>query len=136
MANIFKSIFHRTTTALKINEPMKMSLVVRSDLKLSTGKTGAQCAHAAVICAIKAQKQKPKHLDAWYSLGQPKVVLRVGSEAEIKNLIKFANEKKIVNGLVRDAGRTEVKSGTITVLGIGPDTAGNVDELTKHLKLL
>lgn len=62
MANILKSIFHRTTTALKLNEPMKMSLVVRSDLKLSTGKTSAQCAHAAVICSMKAQKKKPSHL--------------------------------------------------------------------------
>lgn len=75
-------------------------------------------------------------LDIWIGLGQPKVVLRVGSEAEMKNLVKFADEKNIVHGLVRDAGRTEVKSGTITVLGIGPDTVGNVDELTKHLKLL
>lgn len=136
MANIFKSLFRRTTTALKITEPMQMSLVVRSDLKMSTGKIGAQCAHAAVMCYMKAFQKKPQHLDAWLSLGQPKVVLRTSSQAEIEYLAKIAEEKQVVNGLVRDAGRTEVLAGTITVLGIGPDTKAKVDELTGKLKLL
>lgn len=103
---------------------------------MSTGKTGAQCAHAAVICYTKAAKSKPEHLNAWLNLGQPKVVLRVGSQTEIDYLAKLANEKNLVNGLVRDAGRTEVLSGTITVLGIGPDTKSKIDELTGKLKLL
>lgn len=136
MANIIKSLFRRTTTALKITEPMQMSLVVRSDLKMSTGKVGAQCAHAAVMCYMKALNKKPQHLDAWLSLGQPKVVLRTSSQAEIEYLAKIADEKHVVNGLVRDAGRTEVLAGTVTVLGIGPDTKAKVDELTGKLKLL
>lgn len=136
MANLFKSIFQRTSTALKLSEPMQMSLVVRSDLKMSPGKIGAQCAHAAVICHTKAEKNKPEHLAAWLNLGQPKVVLRIGSQKEIEYLAKIATEKHVVNGLVRDAGRTEVLAGTITVLGIGPDTKTKVDELTGKLKLL
>lgn len=109
---------------------------MRSDLKMSTGKIGAQCAHASVICYTRAQKRKPQHLDAWLGLGQPKVVLRVASQGEIDYLAKIANEKDIVNGLVRDAGRTELLSGTITVLGIGPDTKSKIDEITGKLKLL
>lgn len=136
MANIFKLLFRKTTTALKLSEPMQMSLVVRSDLKMSTGKIGAQCAHAAVMCCQRAEKKKPVHLQAWLDLGQPKVVLRIGSAAEIEYLSKIAGEKNVVNGLVRDAGRTEVISGTVTVLGIGPDTKAKVDELTGKLKLL
>lgn len=136
MANIFKSLFRKTTTALKLTEPMQMSLVVRSDLKMSTGKIGAQCAHAAVMCFSKAQKKKPQHLEAWLNLGQPKVVLRVNTQADMEYLAKIAEEKHVVNGLVRDAGRTEVLSGTVTVLGIGPDTKAKIDELTGKLKLL
>lgn len=113
-----------------------MSLVVRTDLKMTTGKVGAQCAHAAIMCVQQAQKAKPDHLSAWLQLGQPKVVLRVGSQAEIENLVKIANEKNIVNGLVRDAGRTQVIAGTITVLGIGPDTKATIDEISGKLKLL
>lgn len=136
MAKLLKSIFQRTSTALKLTEPMQMSLVVRSDLKMSPGKTGAQCAHAAVLCYSKAAETKPEHLNAWLNLGQPKVVLRVGSQSEIDYLAKIASEKNVINGLVRDAGRTEVIAGTITVLGIGPDTKSKVDELTGKLKLL
>lgn len=136
MANFIKSVLYRSKTALKLSEPMKMSLVVRSDLKMSPGKTGAQCAHAAVMCYTKALKQKPEHLDAWIGLGQPKVVLRIGTQHEIEYLAKLAAEKKLVNSLVRDAGKTEVPAGTITVLGIGPDTNAKVDEITKKLKTL
>lgn len=134
MANIFKSLYRRTTTALKITEPMKMSLVVRTDLKMSPGKIGAQCAHAAIICYTEALKKRPELAEAWINLGQSKVVLRVGSEIDIKNLSKLAYEKNLVNGIVRDAGRTEVPAGTITVIGVGPDTVAKVDEITKKLK--
>lgn len=134
MSNIFKSLLRRTTTALKITEPMKMSLVVRSDLKMSPGKTGAQCAHAAIICYTTALKKHPELAEAWINSGQSKVVLRVGSEIDIKNLSKLAYEKNLVNGIVRDAGRTELPAGTITVLGIGPDTVAKIDEITKKLK--
>lgn len=115
---------------------MQMSLIVRSDLKMSPGKIGAQCAHAAVLCYAKAAKSKPAHLDRWLNLGQPKVVLRVGSQGEIDYLSKLANEKNVVNGVVYDAGRTEVLAGTQTVLGIGPDTKTKIDELTGKLRLL
>lgn len=134
MANFFKSLLRRTTTALKITEPMKMSLVVRTDLKMSPGKTGAQCAHAAIICYTEALKKHPELAEAWINSGQSKVVLRVGAEVDIKNLSKLAYEKNLINGMVRDAGRTEVKAGTITVLGIGPDTVAKIDEVTKKLK--
>lgn len=136
MAQFFKSLFQRTKTSLKLSEPMQMSLVVRSDLKMSQGKIAAQCAHAAVQCYEKAAKTKPDHLRAWINLGQPKVVLRVATQGEIEYLSKIAEEKNIVNGLIRDAGRTELIAGTVTVCGIGPDTKTKVDEVTKKLKLL
>lgn len=136
MANLLRSLFRRTATVLKLSEPMKMTLVVRSDLKMSAGKIGSQCAHAAVMCVLKSQQQKPEAVNSWIDLGQPKVVLRVSSQASIENLAKLAGEQKVINSLIRDAGRTEVAPGTITALGIGPDTDKNVDALTKHLKLL
>ena len=36
---------------------------------------------------------------------------------------------------VRDAGHTQVAPGTQTVLCVGPDKAGKIDEITGHLKL-
>lgn len=136
MAHILRSLFRRTTTALKLSEPMKMTLVVRTDLHMSSGKIASQCSHAAVACLIKAQKQKLEVVNAWIDLGQPKVVLRARSQAQIENLAKMASEQNVINSLIRDAGRTEVEPGTITALGIGPDTVKNVDSITRKLKLL
>lgn len=113
-----------------------MALIVRDDLKLTKGKTGAQCAHAAIICYETASKKRPDLLNAWVNLGQPKIVLRVQSLTEIERIAKQASERSIIHGLVRDAGRTQVAAGTITVLGLGPDTVANIDALVKHLKLL
>nr|CCC91640.1 conserved hypothetical protein [Trypanosoma congolense IL3000] len=39
-------------------EPMKMTLVVRRDLKMGTGKIAAQCAHAAVAVMEEVQSRR------------------------------------------------------------------------------
>lgn len=136
MANFVKSLLGRSKAVLRLGEPMKMTLVVRTDLKMTTGKIGSQCAHAAVICYTQALKKNPEYLNAWLNLGQPKIVLRVPCEEDLNNLILLANDKNIVNGSVHDAGKTQVKAGTLTVIGIGPDTAENIDAITKTLKTL
>jgi len=38
--------------------------------------------------------------------------------------------------LVRDAGRTQIRAGEATVLGVGPGPKGVVDMVTGGLKLL
>lgn len=136
MRNLFQTIFHRTRVAANLAEPMKLALVVRGDLKMTKGKTAAQCAHAAIICFENASRQRSDVLSVWLSLGQPKIVLRVNSLNEMEKLLKSAKERNVISGLVRDAGRTQLAAGTITVLGLGPDTVTNIDALVKHLKLL
>lgn len=116
----------------------KLVLVVRGDLKMSKGKTAAQCAHAAVLCYQQSQKDqdKQKLVECWSILGQPKIVLRANTLEELTNLQNRAKNVGVVAELVRDAGRTQLEAGTATVLGIGPDIEKNVDELVSNLKLL
>nr|XP_036232669.1 peptidyl-tRNA hydrolase 2, mitochondrial-like [Bactrocera oleae] len=116
----------------------KLVLVVRGDLKMSKGKTAAQCAHAAILCYQQSQKEqdKQKLVEAWSTLGQPKIVLRVNTLEELTNLQNRAKNAGVIAELVRDAGRTQLEAGTATVLGIGPDIEKNVDELVSNLKLL
>ena len=38
--------------------------------------------------------------------------------------------------LVEDAGHTQIKAGSKTVLGIGPAFPEEIDPITQHLKLL
>lgn len=116
----------------------KLVLVVRGDLKMSKGKTAAQCAHAAILCYQQSQKEqdKQKLVECWSTLGQPKIVLRVNTLEELTNLQNRAKNAGVIAELVRDAGRTQLEAGTATVLGIGPDIEKNVDELVSNLKLL
>uniref|UniRef100_A0AAG5DIZ5 peptidyl-tRNA hydrolase n=1 Tax=Anopheles atroparvus TaxID=41427 RepID=A0AAG5DIZ5_ANOAO len=118
--------------------PMKMVLVVRSDLGLKKGKIASQCAHAAVLCSMRAIAAGPgkAKLDGWLMQGQPKIVLRVDSLEEMHLLTERAGEAGVIAEVVRDAGRTQVASGTETVLGIGPDRSDVIDPLVGHLRLL
>ena len=45
-------------------DSLTMVLVTRKDLKLSKGKLSAQCSHAAVECALKANRESPKTLQS------------------------------------------------------------------------
>ncbi|XP_053681046.1 uncharacterized protein LOC128731915 [Anopheles nili] len=117
--------------------PMKMVLVVRSDLGLKKGKIASQCAHAAVLCCMRASAGPAKtKLNAWLMQGQPKIVLRVDSLEELHLLTTRAEASGVIAEIVRDAGRTQVASGTETVLGVGPDQSQSIDALVGHLKLL
>lgn len=112
---------------------LKQVLVIRADLKMSKGKIGAQCAHASLEAAENSSKNM---VAVWRSEGAKKVVLRVDSEKELLALQRKAKAEKLVATLIRDAGHTEVAPGTITTLGIGPDSEIKIDKVTGSLKAL
>ncbi|XP_017835883.1 probable peptidyl-tRNA hydrolase 2 [Drosophila busckii] len=130
-------MFKQLSTSLI--KPTKLALVVRADLKMSKGKTAAQCAHAAVMCYQTASvggDAQSAALQRWCRMGQPKIVLRVDTYYELIELQTLANQAQVVAALVRDAGRTQIEAGTATVLGLGPATSDEVNKLVAHLKLL
>tara|TARA_B100001113_G_scaffold353493_1_gene358062 strand:- start:1936 stop:2307 length:372 start_codon:yes stop_codon:yes gene_type:complete len=112
-----------------------MVLIVRSDLKLSSGKMVAQTGHAAVEIALKAKRSEPNLLTRWRNEGARKIALKVANEDALKQLYNDAINAKLITYLVKDAGHTEIPPGTLTVVGIlGPRTA--VDALVGNLSLL
>ncbi len=111
----------------------KQCIIVRDDLKLSKGKLAVQVAHAAISSYELADDDVR---EAWKEGGQKKVVLRVATLQELFELKESARKHSLPSALITDAGLTEVPPGTITVLGIGPAEAGELDKLTGHLKLL
>lgn len=116
----------------------KMVLIVRMDINMGTGKIASQCAHAALECYVKSPKGLLKGLKtrAWLMMGQPKIVLRVENENQLLSLADQAKKAGLTTCAIRDAGRTQLKPGTITVLGIGPGSADRIDSITSHLRLL
>ena len=111
---------------------MKQVILVSKALKLSKGKLAAQCSHASVEAVLKTSKDK---LDEWRKFSK-KVILKVEDEKELLKFKKLADDNKLVNALIKDAGLTEIPPGTITCLAIGPDDDKKIDKITGKLKML
>lgn len=115
----------------------KLVLVVRNDLGMTKGKIAAQCSHASVECYKAAIQYKPQAAKMWLLTGQKKIVVSVGNgEKGLNELAKVAKTHKVLSCIISDAGATQVKTGTTTVIGIGPDNADVIDLITGHLKLI
>jgi len=114
----------------------KMVIGVRTDLKLSKGKTAVQAAHAAVMCALKARKSHRLLFSRWYKEGQRKVVVKLKGLEELYRLREEAVRAGLVVGVVQDAGLTEVPPGTVTCIGLGPAKEEDIDRLTGDFPLL
>ncbi len=111
----------------------KQVIVVRRDLDWTKGKIAAHSAHAA-ISAIRLADEKV--IEGWISSGGKKIVVRVESLQELKDIYKKAKQKKLPVAMISDAGKTQLKKGTVTALGIGPAEEKTVDKITGKLKLL
>ncbi|KAK5736960.1 hypothetical protein LTR17_007107 [Elasticomyces elasticus] len=119
-------------------EECKLVLVVRKDLGMSPGKIGAQCGHATLACYKTLVRAHPRHpvLRQWEDYGQAKVALRIDSEEDMLVLQAQAISLGLCAQVIHDAGRTQIASGSATVLGIGPAPKSKIDEVTGHLRLL
>ncbi len=114
----------------------KQAIIIRMDLKMSPGKIATQAAHAAVSSALAAKAKKKSWFSKWSSEGQKKIVLKVKDLKTLKALKKKASSLSIPNKLIRDAGFTEVLSGTVTALGIGPAPEEKINKVVGSLPLL
>jgi PTH2 family peptidyl-tRNA hydrolase len=114
----------------------KQVIVVRTDLKMGVGKKCAQSCHASVSASDLVRKKNKLIWKQWKNTGQKKVVLKINTIDDIRHIIIQLEKKKIEYFLVKDAGLTQLKPGTITALGIGPALSSEIDEITGDLKLL
>ncbi|KAF2497670.1 PTH2-domain-containing protein [Lophium mytilinum] len=121
-----------------IKEECKLVLVVRTDLGMTKGKIGAQCGHATLACYKYFLRNSPDSpiLRNWERYGQTKVAVQVKSEEELEILQAQAMSLGLCAQIIHDAGRTQIASGSATVLGIGPAPKSVVDQVTGGLKLL
>lgn len=122
-----------------------MYIVVRTDLNMSRGKIAAQVAHAAVSCynadSVRALFGNTSHGGDWYKdFNQKKIVLAVESEEELMGILERARQiigpPPLIACLIQDVGTTEIKEGTPTCLGLGPDYKNVASIPVKHLPLL
>lgn len=121
---------------INLNDDYKMVLVVRNDLGMGKGKIAAQCGHAVASAVLTALARKPKALRHWLITGSTKVAVKIQSKEELLSLYKIARKNDIVAEYIRDAGRTQIEPGSLTVLAIGPGPIDKINRITGSLKLL
>ncbi|KAL8798806.1 MAG: hypothetical protein Q9182_006378 [Xanthomendoza sp. 2 TL-2023] len=121
-------------------EECKLVLVVRTDLGMGKGKIAAQCSHATLACYRALSSAFPSSLNPvlkqWERTGQAKVVLQAKDEDELQTLQAQALSLGLCAQIIHDAGRTQIASGSATVLGVGPGPKSIIDQVTGGLKLL
>ena len=135
-----RSFLHRITApplaGERISEPCKMVCVVNQSLKMGKGKIAAQVGHGAVMATMKAGVEKPINLEQWFTTGQKKVCLKGRDAEHLLELEQQAKAAGILTTFVHDAGHTQIPSGSLTVLALGPEIEATLEEITGELKLL
>ncbi|XP_028575559.2 putative peptidyl-tRNA hydrolase 2 isoform X2 [Podarcis muralis] len=115
----------------------KMVFVVNMELSMGTGKIAAQVGHAAVGL-FQLLQEKSSHRDIinqWDEQGAKKVVLQGSNTDQLLELHALALSLELPTYLVQDAGRTQVPTGSHTVLAIMGEEE-MVNQVTGQLKLL
>jgi PTH2 family peptidyl-tRNA hydrolase len=108
----------------------KQVIVINDDVDMSVGKKIAQACHASLNAYKKASGEQQSE---WESQGSKKITLK---SSDLKSLCRQAENADLPAYLVKDAGHTEVKPGTITALGIGPADEKKIDNITSQLELI
>ncbi|MFX0056973.1 MAG: peptidyl-tRNA hydrolase Pth2 [Candidatus Hodarchaeota archaeon] len=117
-------------------EEYKQVILLRTDLKMGTGKKCVQSCHASLSVSDIVRVKDKSLWKKWKDSGQKKVVLKVSSMEELFEVIKKLDKNQIPFFLVKDAGLTQLPPGTTTALGIGPAKSEDLDKITGALKLL
>jgi PTH2 family peptidyl-tRNA hydrolase len=114
----------------------KQVILIRTDLKMGTGKKCAQSCHASISSADLVRTRNKDVWKKWKNAGQKKVILRVSGMEELKEIVQKLEKNQIPYFLIKDAGLTQLAPGTTTALGIGPAVSETLDKITGDLKLL
>lgn len=117
-------------------EEYKQVILIRTDLKMGTGKKCAQSCHASVSASDLVRTKNKVLWKKWKDTGQKKVVLKVNNMEKLIEIVKKLEKDQILFFLVKDAGLTQLPPGTTTALGIGPASSAELDKITGDLKLL
>lgn len=133
--NYLSNHLDKPSTTSNHEEETRMVIVVRTDLKMGTGKIASQVAHAAVALFARMQERFPAVLLAWNANNTPKICLRVDSLEALETIEQTAAMQGLPVFSICDAGRTQIERGSKTCTAICA-TKTVLDDITGKLKLL
>ena len=123
-----------------------MYVVVPISLNLPGGKLAIQVGHAVQLSMdnIVGRHDRLYQIDQdnyydWYQAWRPrphaKVLLKVDNHAHLEKLAKKLTDGSVPFVTVMDEGRTIVKPGTVTALGLPPMPRSVAEPFVKRLRL-
>ena len=111
----------------------KQVIILRKDAGMDKGKMIAHAIHAAIDSMRRSDEDIIKK---WEKEGSKKIVLKINSMKEFEKVEGQLKKAKIPFVVIKDAGLTQLKRGTVTAMGIGPIEEKKIDKITGKLKLL
>lgn len=140
-------------------DPWVMYLIVRDSLGMSSGKVGAQCGHAvgklydyfeglnkeclAAWPRLLHNQCGPTELDLWNDKLSMREAFMEWKEDSFRKVVLKAKDSRwnklkagLICTVVRDAGLTEVASGSETVIGVWPLRRSGRPNLLRKLQTL
>jgi len=112
---------------------LTMYFLVRSDLRMSKGKVGAQVGHAVQDLIHRCPRPI---MDQYRRENSPKICLRVADLEDLEEVASQCRDEHFAHHLVIDMGLTQVAPNTPTVLGIGPVSREKIRPIVGNFKLL
>jgi len=116
----------------------KMVFVVNTSLPMTPGKMAAQVGHAALGIYQDLVAKQDVHggpLLQWNENGSKKIVLQCNDATHMNALACLAEKEGLPFTIIKDAGHTQIPSGSQTVMAIF-GLAKDVDKVTGQLKLM
>lgn len=135
-----RAFIHRMTAPKPEGVPptgeLKMVFIVNHGLKMGKGKIAAQVGHGAVKATLDAANRHPLLVESWLASGQKKICVKGDDAAHLETLEREAQRLKIPTARIHDAGHTQIPSGSLTVVALGPADPSQLEPITGPLKLL
>lgn len=114
----------------------KMTFVVNTSLQMGVGKLSAQVAHACLGLFRKMTREGlTESLDSWEFSGEKKIVLKGIDHGHLQELHEKALTANIPSYLIIDAGKTQIRPNSVTVLSLF-GSEEEIDKITGKLSLL
>ncbi|ORD93741.1 PTH2 [Enterospora canceri] len=130
-----RSRIHYST--LNKQNSLKMVFLVNNSLGMKKGKVISQCMHAydGIVERVMENREIRGMYSKWKRSGCAKVVVKADVGA-FNGIYSKLYEYDLINYvMITDAGRTQIKAGSNTVIGIGPDYSEEIDRFTGECKL-
>lgn len=115
------------------NGDYQIVVVVNKDLGMSKGKVLSQFGHA-IDAMNEKLVQYPGLVDVWRRNGSAKIALK-GTQEDLNRVYYEARDRGLLYARIHDAGRTQIKAGSNTVIAVGPATKEELEPVTGYLSL-